>query len=550
MSIVILQIPIIIAQVGYELPKTNQEMRMTTAAGTVIQLMGSDEQYDLPVFPVVLAYNRINHYAPTHYLCDTSLSDWRFAQMYRHLVCANDFYVESLEGMNDPLLDNLVDELNVQMEKVKLCIEQRAKRGLFAASSVPISMTGPNPKRNDPTARFAKVPQKSSDNCPFFKLPQPEYTMLPNCEVDTVCVPDLYDEDQPASQPSSFTSAGGGIPPSLPPPVSQQSSQPEKRKAGKVADKKVSKLARREDTVDDDDKDPNYDPSKEATAEEEEDQPLLQPLSQQESVSSGIPIGHKMRRGGTKFKDPKRYPLKCPLCPERYQRTNDLTDHHYVDHLHKTYDCAECMKQYNSHKSLKLHFKLKHQNIGRVKCSEPQCEWTDQDPGKLHNHLLKQHDIGEPIVCKLENSDGKICNKIFINTRSFQEHKVVHSERNYECEVCNRKFPSPEHRAKHIKKYYPTPGEELMFQCEICGKTFTLNSQLENHKTLHKLHHHKMLQKEKKAAEEASQASQSQGSEPVAGTSQVAEFEPEVSFTFASPTAVDLEKAMEEDDDD
>ena len=341
---------------------------------------------------------------------------------------------------------------------------------------------------------------------------------------------------------------GGGVLPSLPSSVGQQSSQPEKRKAGKVAGKKVTKLARREETVDDDDKDPSYDPRKEATGEEEEDQPLLQILSQQESVSSGIPIGHKMRRGGTKIKDPKRYPLKCPLCPERYQRTNDLTDHHYVDHLHKTYDCAECMKQYNSHKSLRLHFKIKHQNIGRVKCSEPQCGWTDQDPGKLHNHLLKEHDIGEPIICKMENSDGKICNKIFINTRSFQEHKIVHSERNYECEVCNRKFPSPEHRAKHIKKYHPTPGEELMFQCEICGKTFSLNSQLENHKTLHKLHHHKMLQKEKKAAEEASQASQPEG-EPVAGTSQVAEFEPELTFNFASPTAVDLEKAMEEGDE-
>ena len=113
-----------------------------------------------------------------------------------------------------------------------------------------------------------------------------------------------------------------------------------------MASKKVSKLARRKDTVDDDDKDPSYDPSKEATGEEEEDQPL----SQQESVSLGTPIGYKMRRGGTKIKDPKRYPLKCPLCPERYQRTNNLTDHHYVDHLHKTYDCAECMKQYNSHK--------------------------------------------------------------------------------------------------------------------------------------------------------------------------------------------------------
>ena len=52
-----------------------------------------------------------------------------------------------------------------------------------------------------------------------------------------------------------------------------------------------------------------------------------------------------------------------------------------------------------------------------------------------------------------------------------------------------------------------------------------------------------MLQKQK-AAEQASQAGQSQGSEqaaegePVVGTSD----EPEISFTFASPAAVDLEK--------
>ena len=49
------QIPVIIAQMGAVLPKSRQEIRMTTAAGTVIQLMGSDEQYDLPSFPIVLA---------------------------------------------------------------------------------------------------------------------------------------------------------------------------------------------------------------------------------------------------------------------------------------------------------------------------------------------------------------------------------------------------------------------------------------------------------------------------------------------------------------
>ena len=34
--------------------------------------------------------------------------------MYRHLVFANDFYIESLEGLNDPMLDNLLERLNAK----------------------------------------------------------------------------------------------------------------------------------------------------------------------------------------------------------------------------------------------------------------------------------------------------------------------------------------------------------------------------------------------------------------------------------------------------
>ena len=494
---------------------------MTTAAGTVIQLMGSDEQFDLPVFPIVLAYNRINHYAPTQYLCDTSLSDWRLAQMFRHLVCANDFYVESQVGLNDPVLEKLLEDLNTQMEKVKLNINERARRGLFAASSVPISMTGPNPKASDPLARFAKVPQKAGENFQFMKLPQPQFDLLPNCNIDETCVPDIFEEQSSLiGVASSSASASGGVPPPPPPgpKLSQQSSQPAKRKASKEAGKKASKMARSEgvDTVDDEDKDPDYKPpeeSEEPEGKEGEDQPPL-PLSQAASVSSGIPIGHTSRRGGKKAKDPARYPIACKICNDRFQKTNDLKDHNYVVHLGKTYDCADCMKQYTSNKALQLHFKMKHDNIGRVKCTEENCDWTHQDPGTLHNHLLTKHEIGEPIVCKMTNSDGKVCNKVFINTRSFQDHKIVHLERNFECDICNRKFPTEESRRKHIGKYHAVPDSSSQFQCAICGKTFSLKSQLDNHMTLHRLHHHRQLQKQQEQGKEGEGTQ-----EPVAGTS-------------------------------
>ena len=82
----------IVAQVTATELKTHQELRYTTAASAVIQLMGSDEQFSLVEFPIVLAYNRIHHYLPTAYLSDRSLANWRLAQMYKHFTAASRGY--------------------------------------------------------------------------------------------------------------------------------------------------------------------------------------------------------------------------------------------------------------------------------------------------------------------------------------------------------------------------------------------------------------------------------------------------------------------------
>ena len=85
---------------------------------------------------------------------------------------------------------------------------------------------------------------------------------------------------------------------------------------------------------------------------------------------------------------------------------------------------------------------------------------------------------------------------------------------NFECNICNRKFPTEESRKKHIGKYHALPDTSSQFQCSICGKTFSLKSQLDNHITLHNLHHHRQL---KKLGEQAKEDEGTQ--EPVAGTS-------------------------------
>ena len=165
---------------------------MTTSAGTVHQLMGSDDQHDLIVFPVVVAYNQIHHYAPTQYLCSTSLTDWRLAQMFRHLTCASQYYEECQDSINDPAMSYMVVKLNKQLDGIKHSIAERAKRGNYTASNPPVAMHEAGPKRADPLARYNKP-----DRNPFppQKLPEPQFELLPNCQVDDATVPDIFDEE-------------------------------------------------------------------------------------------------------------------------------------------------------------------------------------------------------------------------------------------------------------------------------------------------------------------------------------------------------------------
>ena len=295
-SLKFLQIPFIIAQVGYQLPKTKQEIRYTTAAGTVIQLMGTDGQYDLPSFPIVLAYNRINHYTPTVYLSKTSLADWRLAQMYRHLVCAGDFYSESQEGIHDKQLEKELHVLGQQMDKIKDAISERAKSGMFAATSVPISLTGPASKRSDKLARFKKDPKSSKDIHPILKLPEPQFSLLPNCQMDTVCVPDLYEED-PSLLPGTSHSApaGSSVGSASSSGVVQEVAQSAKpRRAKQSASQKISATSEKAgiSETSDNTKDSSYVPGDEEE-EVEEDQPTSTSSSQQQSLLKGIPMGHK-----------------------------------------------------------------------------------------------------------------------------------------------------------------------------------------------------------------------------------------------------------------
>ena len=573
------QLPMVVAQVTATKLKTHQELRYTTAAGAVIQLMGSDEQFSLVEFPIVLAYNRIHHYLPTAYLSDRSLANWRLAQMYKHFTAANEYFVESKLAMEyEPELVQALDAIFVGVTEVQRQVRDRAKLGSTAATSVPISLTGKKPKRSDILGRMSGLPKR---DCRLIPLPQPifdnpaedpslpDYIFERRAATSTVTTEASSIEGEPG--PSVTTTAGQATPsapvtttagqatpsapvtttagqatPSAPvtstltsgattsstssdttpacegvrpPPASAPGTQIPGSQSGRHKRKASKPAIIEEGGVDDIDRDPDF-----VVQDEDLQEPEVQPsssilsgLSQEQSLQKGIPQLPKKRAVVPESK--KKY--RCQVCNQGFQRTSELKDHNYTQHLGGSYSCAECLKSYVNEKGLKYHIKSIHKGEARCKCTEEGCTWEDKDSGKLHQHLLTAHEIGDPLVCQVILEDGSTCKKVFKNTRSFKTHAAFHLEKKFKCHLCDRHFSTETNRKVHIARYHRSQDDETRYQCEHCGKTFDMESQLNNHRNLHRLQHHRMLQAQKKeeAAKKAKEEAGEQG-EPSSSTSQ------------------------------
>ena len=212
----------VVAQVTATKLKTHQELRYTTAAGAVIQLMGSDQQFSLVEFPIVLANNRIHHYLPTAYLSDRSLANWRLAQMYKHFTAANEYFVESKASMEyEPELVQALDAIFVGATEVQRQVRDRAKLGSTAAASDPISLTRKKPKRPDILGRWSGLPKRDARLIPIlqpiFDNPAedpslPDYIFQRRAATSTATTEASSIEGQPGPSAPVTTTAGQATP--------------------------------------------------------------------------------------------------------------------------------------------------------------------------------------------------------------------------------------------------------------------------------------------------------------------------------------------------
>ncbi|XP_053683511.1 zinc finger protein 160-like [Sabethes cyaneus] len=192
-------------------------------------------------------------------------------------------------------------------------------------------------------------------------------------------------------------------------------------------------------------------------------------------------------------------PVKCKYCDRRYSDERAREGHVKTFHLGEGAPCPSACEQCgivcSSAAALKRHLR-DHKN--NLKCD--QCDEIFHRRYKLKEHVARVHE-NQPT----DIFECNVCHRVVHSLGSYNAHLKMHiSGKTYQCELCPMKFHTAGNMRLHKKihidnpNYKPhrdwsghytvhhEPGQDKIFSCKLCGKTFTKSIiRISNHLKLH-----------------------------------------------------------------
>ncbi|KAL4707517.1 hypothetical protein ACJJTC_000269 [Scirpophaga incertulas] len=184
--------------------------------------------------------------------------------------------------------------------------------------------------------------------------------------------------------------------------------------------------------------------------------------------------------------------FNCPFCPKIFNRRETYGRHiqrkhqspeNGADHTDGTSNylenrnqdtgeisCTECPLVFSSINFLKLHMRRKHnalQENFRYKCRV--CNLSYDKIESLKRHVRRKHD--NEFQCDE-------CNKKFPTKESWLKHSHIKVIK--ECTICGLIFSSQGGLAKHMRCTHKKDGPKVVF-CHLCKEGFSENRQLKHH---------------------------------------------------------------------
>ncbi|XP_041989233.1 zinc finger protein 286A-like [Aricia agestis] len=164
--------------------------------------------------------------------------------------------------------------------------------------------------------------------------------------------------------------------------------------------------------------------------------------------------------------------FSCKICQKVFTKKPLVSQHYGEVHLKKRRhlrSCNLCDVSVPGHKR-PVHMEEAH-GVPMPKCSI--CDRKFAYEFKLLRHQRTFH-MGE------RNYECDVCHKRFSGTAQLKRHVVLHRpERPFECNVCDKRFKSSKYLNIHMKMHL----NDRRHVCKSCGKSFVQGSSLKYHVT-------------------------------------------------------------------
>ncbi|XP_028415334.1 zinc finger protein 836-like [Dendronephthya gigantea] len=177
---------------------------------------------------------------------------------------------------------------------------------------------------------------------------------------------------------------------------------------------------------------------------------------------------------------PREKTHKCGVCNKAFLHAGSLK-RHAKSHEEKTqYDCTECDKSFTQLGNLLRH-QRSHTGDNPYKCTH--CDKTFPRMDAMKTHQKSHSNDGQSTSSNIEARDlnCQVCGEAFEKMSLLKKHLKTHGVKAFQCDLCDKSFSVESAFIVHKRKH---TGEKP-HACDQCDRTFSQTGNLNRHKLTH-----------------------------------------------------------------